>query len=116
MEQRAVTRVWCVRNEALLLHRAAVGARRLAELHELPAAEHLGFAEDKFNSSELIATKRRGITRFQITESIYAVKSPRGKLHPELVWVPLAALDEVTFSGPHRRWITEILAKQPSGS
>jgi A/G-specific adenine glycosylase len=112
MEKRVVTRVWCVRDNALLLHRAAIDARRLAEQHELPAAEHMGLAKNKFQPSELLAIKRRGITRFQITESIYTVKAPRGKLHPELVWVPLATLDAITLSGPHRRWIGEILAKR----
>jgi A/G-specific adenine glycosylase len=111
MEQRAVTRVWCVRDKALLLHRGAVGARRLAEMHELPAMEHVGMAQNKFKPAQLIATKRRGITRFQITESIYAVKEPPAKLAAELRWVPLTELQEVTLSGPHRRWIEEILAK-----
>jgi A/G-specific adenine glycosylase len=111
MEQVSVTRVWCVRDQCLLLHRALAGAKRLAELHELPAAEHLGLASAVFDASKLIATRRRGITRFQITESIYAANSPRGRLHPELVWVPFASLSEVTLSGPHRRWITEIIAK-----
>jgi A/G-specific adenine glycosylase len=111
MEQRAVTRVWCVRDEALLLHRANSKARRLAELHELPAANQIGLAGFKFASSELLAIKRRAITRFQITETIYKAKAPRGKLHAELVWVPLTALDGITLSGPHRRWIGELLAK-----
>src|SRR5690606_21846643 len=71
MEQRVVTRVWCVHDQALLLHRAAVGARRLAELHELPAAEHLRRAEKSFAPGDLLATRRRTITRFQITENIY---------------------------------------------
>ncbi|MES1167294.1 MAG: A/G-specific adenine glycosylase, partial [Pseudomonadota bacterium] len=32
IEQRAVARVWCVHEEAVLLHRAASGAKRLADL------------------------------------------------------------------------------------
>src|SRR6185369_12978794 len=32
MEQRVVTRVWCERRGALLLHRAAAGARRFANI------------------------------------------------------------------------------------
>ena len=45
LERREVTRVWCRRGEALLLHRAAAGARRLAGLHELPTVEQAGLAE-----------------------------------------------------------------------
>ena len=41
-EARTVTRVWCERDGALLLHRAAADARRLASLHELPTAEQAG--------------------------------------------------------------------------
>ena len=112
MEQRAVTRVWCERGGALLLHRAAANAKRFASMHELPTAEYAGLDQRTAGRGELLATKRRGITRFQITESIHAAPAPRRKLGPELVWVPFAELDAVTLSGPHRRWVTEILAKR----
>jgi A/G-specific adenine glycosylase len=112
MEQRKVNRIWCVRDDSLLLHQATASARRLAEMHELPAAEHLGMAENTLKPAQLITIKRRGITRFQITESIYAVEELPPKLHSELLWVPLETLHEVTISGPHRRWITEILTKR----
>ncbi len=114
MEQRTVTRVWCERGDALLLHRAAAGAKRLANQHELPTAEIAGFDDASAARGELLAKKRRGITRFQITESIHAVAAPpaRRKIGPELVWVPFADLDTITLSGPHRRWVTEILARQ----
>ena len=114
-ERRSVDRVWCIRGDALLLHRSARTAKRLAELHELPAAEHISAAPIRFESDALLAVRRRGITRFQITESIYAFKVPLGKLHPELVWVPLRNLEEVTVSGPHRRWIRELLTTVSSG-
>ncbi len=110
IEQRTVARVWCERDGALLLHRAATTARRLADLHELPTAEHLGLATTAFQPADLLATKRRSITRFQIVESIYSMRFPRAKLSPELIWIPLAQLHEITLSGPHRRWISEILA------
>lgn len=66
----------------------------------------------------LLATKRRTITRYAITESIYAVKlTPmlKARIAPRddsLEWVPLAELDHVTLSGPHRRWIRELLTRQ----
>ena len=111
IEQKAVTRVWCVRDGELLLHRTAAGAKRLANLHELPAAEHLGMEEAAFDKATLVAKKKRGITRFAITESIHRVPSPRGKLAEGLVWVSVKAIDTLTLSGPHRRWVTELLAK-----
>ena len=64
----------------------------------------------------LLIVKRRAITRFQITESIYAVK-PTATLRKliarddALEWVPLKQLNRVTLSGPHRRWIGEMLKR-----
>jgi A/G-specific adenine glycosylase len=108
IEQRAVVRVWCERERALLLHRAPATARRFANIHELPTAEAIGFAA--VAGARPLAEKRRAITRFQITETIHVAPSPRRKLGVGLVWVPLNELDAVTLSGPHRRWIEEILA------
>ena len=75
---------------------------------------HLGRARDDKTGLELLAVKRRTITRFQITESIYAVKPSATLLkhiakNKALEWVPFAKLDDVTLSGPHRRWIVELL-------
>jgi A/G-specific adenine glycosylase len=114
MEQLSVTRVWSERKGALLLHLSAKSARRFANMHELPTAAQAGLAEDKVARGKLLAKKRRGITHYQITESIHRVPAPRGKLPADLVWVPLKALDTITLSGPHRRWVKEILADSPS--
>jgi A/G-specific adenine glycosylase len=113
MEQRHVTRVWCESKGALLLHRSPTGARRFAEMHELPTAAQMGVAETTVAQFPLLARKRRGITRFQITESIHRAPppAPRGKHAPDLVWVPVAGLETITLSGPHRRWVREILTR-----
>ena len=117
IERRAVTRVWCERRGALLLHRAHTAARRLADQHELPTAEQTGLRADALDRARLLATRRRGITRFQITESIFAAPPPRaGAARDGLVWIPLAELDAITLSGPHRRWIREILVARGGNS
>ena len=110
IEQRTVTRVWCERDGALLLHRAPTASRRLAGQHELPTADQAGLNAAALARTTLLATKRRSITRFQITESIHTAVAPRGRLRPDLVWVKLTDLAALTLSGPHRRWVTEILA------
>jgi A/G-specific adenine glycosylase len=110
IERQRVTRLWCRRGDHLLLHRASVAARRLAGQHELPSAEHLNLTSHAFPATSLIATRRRSITRFQIQESIYVFELPKKKLPAGLVWVPVSSLDDLTLSGPHRRWIGEILA------
>jgi A/G-specific adenine glycosylase len=114
IERRAVTRIWCVDRRRLLLHRVDASARRLAGLHELPEAGDLGF---KPRPDSLLVTKRRAITRFAITESIHmATPSPavrRSIARSEsLVWVKLSGLEQVALSGPHRRWIGELLARR----
>ena len=117
MERREVTRIWSVHDNAVLLHRAAAGAKRLAELHELPTGESVALQSQRIALGELIAKRKRGITRFQITESIHAVKftpAQRRALaaRPELRWIPLNELDRITLSGPHRRWIGELLLNE----
>lgn len=121
IEQRSVTRIWCVHDNAVLLQRAAATARRLADLHELPTSESIGISAEAIARGDLLAKRRRSITRFQITESIHAIQftaAQRRQLarEPTLHWIPLADLDRVTLSGPHRRWITELLQAFPSTS
>jgi A/G-specific adenine glycosylase len=109
-EQRAVTRLWCLHAGRLLLERAAPGARRLSNLLELPDAASLDLQPEP---ETLIAIKRRAITRFRITESIHAVTPAPALLRqiagiPTLEWVAWSELENVTLSGPHKRWIAEL--------
>ena len=95
---------------ALLLRCGHAKARRLAGQHELPEASDLGV---KPAAKALLAVKRRTITRFRITESIYAVRPTAALLNriaknKSLEWVPLQQLDRITLSGPHKRWIREL--------
>ena len=126
-EQRQVVRLWCVRGGKLLLHRAAAGSRRLADLHELPAAADLGLDDSTAQRGALLLRRTRSITRYRIEESIHHWPAPAGSsaghapAWPEaagrgteatLHWVPLAELEHVALSGPHRRWVRELLAAQ----
>ncbi|MCU0791545.1 MAG: A/G-specific adenine glycosylase [Opitutaceae bacterium] len=125
IEAVTTLRAWCVRPSAgegsaqaeLLLHRTATSARRLAGQHELPSAEHLGFAPAELAAAgPLLATRKRGITRFAFTEPIHALPArllPR-PLPAGLVWVPISELETVLLSGPHRRWVRELLAASPA--
>lgn len=108
MEKLTIVRGWCLHRGQLLLHRTPQQSRRLANLHELPSAEQLGLDAAKLKADTLLATKRRGITRYQITELIHTVASPK-VLSADLVWVPIKDLDSITLSGPHRRWVSELL-------
>ena len=121
-EQRQVVRLWCVRDGKLLLHRAAASSRRLADLHELPAATDLGIDDATAQRGALLLRRSRSITRYRIEESIHrwpdgADAKPHAVAEKQnsaagaaLHWVPLAELERVTLSGPHRRWVRELLA------
>jgi len=98
----------------LLLHRAPAGARRLAGLHELPLPAELGLDDQAVQAAPLLLRRQRGITNHQITESIHlvtlsAAQRRRVAANPALRWVPRARLADLALSGPHRRWITEVL-------
>lgn len=117
IEQVAVARIWCIRDETLLLHRASGDSRRFANMHELPSSEHLGLPHQALATASLLAKKKRSITRFSITESIYALPA---SLVPGLdtasdaglVWIPLSQVGKIILSGPHRRWVTELLTRE----
>jgi A/G-specific adenine glycosylase len=108
-ESRAVTRIFCRRRGFLLLHRASEDSRRLAGLCELPTPAQAGLSEAQARRGPLLARRRRAFTRFQITESIHGAPPPGGRLRPGLAWVAIADIASATLSGPHRRWIAELL-------
>jgi A/G-specific adenine glycosylase len=111
--QTAVERVWCLHRGALLLHRIPEDAARMRGLHELPLASHVGIAPRDLTPDRLLATHRRAITRFQITERIFLAQSAALTApHPELVWVELERLPAITLSGPHRRWVGSLLERK----
>ena len=105
----SVARAWCERGGALLLRRAAPGARRLANLHELPTPEEAGWSPAAASASTLLVRRKRCITKYQITESIHVFGAPRAPLAEGLAWIPLEKLDGIALSGPHRKWVREIL-------
>jgi A/G-specific adenine glycosylase len=111
-ERRSVVRVWCERSGSLLMHRNPPGARRLANLHELPTAEQAGIDPVRASTGKLLARKSRAITRYRIVESIHEARPPGGRLRAGLVWIRLGDLDSVALSGPHRRWTTEVLSSR----
>ncbi len=115
-EPMFVIRTYCLHRGALLLKREGDDGKRLSGLHELPTAPDLGLNPAP---GTLLATKRRTITRFRITEQIHAVPTSRRLQRviaksSDLEWVPVRKLDQITLSGPHRRWVRELLAQSPS--
>lgn len=108
IEQVAVTRAWCVEKDAILLHRAAVNSKRLAGQFELPEAKTIETNPAVLAAAPTLAVRKRAITRYAITETIKTLPAPK-TLPIDTLWIPLVELEEITLSGPHRRWITELL-------
>ncbi len=103
-ENVAITRAWCVSRGRLLLHQIPLDAKRLAGQCELPSADQIQIPD----KAPTVATKKRGITRYRITETIKQIKAPK-TLPPNLIWIELVDLESITLSGPHRRWIKELI-------
>ncbi|MCD8483551.1 MAG: A/G-specific adenine glycosylase [Verrucomicrobia bacterium] len=112
--ERAVNRAWCVSNGRLLLQRYPAGSRRLAGVCELPELERLS---EKMPDA-VIASLQRGISNERIRETLRVLPVlDATKLHLETevewVWVSEAELSQTTLSGPHRKWIENLLKDYP---
>ncbi|MGB0409721.1 MAG: A/G-specific adenine glycosylase [Opitutales bacterium] len=104
-EQVQVDRLWIVSDGKVLLHRIGKDAKQLAGQYELPGTEHLAVTPPK---TQAIATKTRSITNKRIKETIYAAAAP-AVLPAAMHWIKLEQLDSITLSGPHRRWIEDLI-------
>lgn len=101
-----IDRAWVVCDDELLLHRIPESSGQLVGQYELPMLEQI----DCKAPPRRIASKSRAITHRRIREHIYAVDGTKDSQarSDSLQWIPIQALDTITLSGPHRRWIEEL--------
>ncbi len=104
VENKLVRRGWVRHGDKILLMAAPTQKGQLEGLFELPTLEALRSAPE----GGPIFRRTRAITRFKITEEIFQAKAPR-QLPRTLQWIKLGALDRIPLSGPHRRWVEELL-------
>jgi A/G-specific adenine glycosylase len=99
-----ICRAWVQKGNKILLHRIAEDSGQLAGQYELPRLDSVQAKSEP----RLITTKTRSITHRRIKEHIYRaeIKAPKDK---SLQWVSQDDLNRITLSGPHRRWVAEIL-------
>lgn len=117
MKKVEVVRLWCrVGNEVLLVRNAA-GTRRLKNLCEFPRAEDFSpFPKASAQWSQIFEGKR-GIADEAITERFLCVPAKfAGRLEKtfsaeqaELFRAGTEDLEKLTLSGPHRKWLRELL-------
>jgi A/G-specific adenine glycosylase len=98
-----IDRIWAVKSDELLLHRIPESAGQLAGQYELPELS----AVKARARPQLICSKSRSITHRRIKENIYETIVFR--IDDSLEWIALEELETITLSGPHRRWIRELL-------
>ena len=72
--------------------------------------------QQTFKLGKVILSKSRSITHRRIKECIYKIDTDPEILsaiqaQPELIWIKFSELETITLSGPHRRWVNELLAK-----
>tara|TARA_B100001248_G_scaffold262395_1_gene258074 strand:- start:7115 stop:8137 length:1023 start_codon:yes stop_codon:yes gene_type:complete len=109
--QVTIDRVFILEEDQLLLHRTPSKAKRLANMCELPKAEDLKI---KVSEKTKRLSKKRGISNQRISEHIHTPKlnktaQSRIKESDELFWTHKNDLNTLTLSGPHKRWILELL-------
>lgn len=102
-----IERAWVVRERRILLHRIPDSAGQLAGQYELPELKLLTSAGSE---KRLLASKTRSITHRRIKEHIYALEAG-AQVDDSLEWVTLAELENITLSGPHRRWVGELFGE-----
>lgn len=109
-EKQTVDRAWVVGPRGILLHKIPDTAKRMKGLHEIPSLEQLGL---RSRADMPLLERKRSITKYRITERFFPTKAsalPK-TLPPNSLWVQADSLDELPFSGPHRKWIGELLAQ-----
>jgi A/G-specific adenine glycosylase len=106
---REVHRLWLIKDNALLLHFYPQSATRLAGLAELPLI-------DSPPTGSPLLSRSRGISSERIREHVHALAPD----HPastaclsrgDTRFVPLADLQHLALSAPHKRWIEELLVR-----
>lgn len=108
-EKKTVNRAWVRRNGKALLYKIPDSASRMSGLHEIPTLESLRIAPP---AEPPLIERKRSITKYRITERFFRIEPhqlPSGKIGEQFVWAAPADIAALPFSGPHRKWIAELL-------
>lgn len=102
-----IDRAWILHDGQLLLHRIPESSGQLAGQYELPKLENVVNTQSE---KRLIASKSRSITHRRIKEHIYETMLTHSPESDSFEWIAVSELETITLSGPHRRWIGELLS------
>lgn len=115
-----VRRAYVQHEGRLLFYQNLSQSQRLATLWEFPTLETLGL-ELSLDQKPFL-TKKRGISHQMIQEHFFYIPFTNPLTHdlvfekalkekPQLQWLSREALNEVTLSGPHRKWLEPLEKK-----
>ena len=113
-KKQKIDRFWVEENGKLLLYTSPSG--RLAGIYELPSrlpAKDASIHEDQV----VLGLRKRTIGITDYEEKIILIKNHNlsaSILPDEYNWVPWSEINSTTLSGPHRRWIQEMIELTPS--
>jgi A/G-specific adenine glycosylase len=103
-------RAFIIREQSLLLYKISSDAKRLKDHYELPSLEALGLTKDSKHLKKL-TDKKRGISNQVITESVYQLDIASNPIEAKepFYWIDFKSIDHILLSGPHKRWIRDLL-------
>jgi len=107
--EKTVDRAWAFSKGKLLLRRPDPDGPRLGGLFELPALAEVGVARPPRKRPLFVG--RRSITKYRITERLHDLSDRLEPLESEgpLLWASPEELEALPLSGPHARWIRQLL-------
>ena len=110
-KKKSIRRYWIELNGELLLFTDLDSKNKLSGIYELPQAIPQDFNHD-VDAHESMGIRKRTIGNIDYKEEIIRVphfESSREDLDVGYIWAGKKRIQELTLSGPHRKWIKEIL-------
>lgn len=106
-EKVEIDRALVISKTEILLHRIPDNAPRLAGQYEIPNLQDLQL---KRPCQKPHSVKTRGIANQRIKENLFLLGHPtKASLPVAHHWIPLDQLQQITLSGPHRKWLKQLL-------
>jgi A/G-specific adenine glycosylase len=117
-KEKSMNRFWVESNGKLLLQTDINSKSKLSGIYELPQAlpSCLKFSP---KAVESIGTRKRTIGNVEYKEEILRILrfvTKQDQLEKGYLWVDNEKMKELTLSGPHRKWIEEIIRESTENS
>ena len=111
--KKSIQRYWVECNGELLLFTDLHSKNKLSGIFELPQKVPIGF-KHKVDEVESMGIRKRTIGNVDYEEEIIRVsnfETTKGELYDGYLWADREKMKDITLSGPHRKWIEEILGE-----